>query len=634
MPTRSGRLLRHLRRLTSPPNPGTDAELLGRFVRARDEDAFAALVTRHGGLVLGVCRRVLRDLHRAEDAFQAVWLVLARKAATVHPAEGLAAWLYGVARLVARNALRGEGRRRSREAAAFQAPTSSPPDPLDELTARELLAILDEEVARLPEAHRLAVIYCGLEGLSQEEAAGRLGWTPGQLKGRLERGRARLQARLARRGLTLPAALGAVELARTAARAALGTTVKGVSHILAGEVSAEVLGLMKGALRDMLRTRLKLIVTSVLGVSLLGIAAGLFALHAAQNPSPPGARTGTTAQAAVDEPTPAQGAADRVYDVADIVAKGKSWGVRKRPEAAGQGEDAAEELARRVLESLIQSNPDRAKKFLGKRAAYHVQLLNGNRLEVRADRATHEQVKEFLEAFRGSLDQAVVVTSYLYEVDRAAYGKAAAREWARQPGEPPVFVVSATEENERILLGEKKMPEGGIWPLFKGHKPLRKIEITIPHRERREIFSWRTAVPYEKGAGRASGKGNLAVAFPGFSFSAMASVSRDRRKVEVKLTQSVTQLAGWEKVEAVEAQPDQELKPVVFEAPLLREFSFTSTFVMFDGASAVVPVQWRRPGVQGERTQLLLLLCVRILIEAEEKEIRRREALEKDKRKR
>src|SRR5207253_855040 len=117
--------LRHLRRLVSPPdpNPGSDAELLGRFVRARDEDAFAALVNRHGGLVRGVCRRVLRDPHRAEDAFQAVWLVLARKAASVRPAEGLAAWLYGVARLVARNALRGEGRRRSREAAAFRPPT-------------------------------------------------------------------------------------------------------------------------------------------------------------------------------------------------------------------------------------------------------------------------------------------------------------------------------------------------------------------------------------------------------------------------------------------------------------------------------------------------------------------------------
>src|SRR5262249_36853743 len=151
----------------------------------------------------------------------------------------------------------------------------------------------------------------------------------------------------------------------------------------------------------------------VLAVGLLGIAAGLFAFQPAQDPPPRSAGTRTAAPAAADEPAPAQGVSDRVYDVADIVAKGKSWGDRKRPGTAGQAEDTTEELDRRILETLVESNPDRAKKFLGKQAVYHIQLLNRNQLEVRADRATHAQVKEFLQAFRGSLDQATVVTSYL-----------------------------------------------------------------------------------------------------------------------------------------------------------------------------------------------------------------------------
>src|SRR6516165_8235734 len=145
MADRPETLLRHIHRLAAAPAADLepDATLLHRYVRQRDEAAFAALVRRHGGLVLGVCRRVLGDDHRAEDAFQAAWLVFARKAATVRPAAGLAGWLHGVARQTARNVLRGEARRRKYETAA-QRTASAPrrPDPLDELTARELLLIL------------------------------------------------------------------------------------------------------------------------------------------------------------------------------------------------------------------------------------------------------------------------------------------------------------------------------------------------------------------------------------------------------------------------------------------------------------------------------------------------------------
>src|SRR5262249_17739147 len=149
---------------------------------------------------------------QAEDACQAVFLVLARKAGSIRAPETLAAWLHGTASRLARRCRRAESRRRDRERRGR--PACSPysqPDPLDELTARELLLILDEELQHLPEVYRLPVLLCCLQGRTQAEAARQLGWTTGSVKGRLERGRARLQARLARRGLTLTAALGAAE---------------------------------------------------------------------------------------------------------------------------------------------------------------------------------------------------------------------------------------------------------------------------------------------------------------------------------------------------------------------------------------------------------------------------------------
>jgi DNA-directed RNA polymerase specialized sigma24 family protein len=111
MIVRAERLLRQIRRLASPPaDPSADAAFLARFLRGRDEDAFAALVARHGPMVLGVCRRLLDDAHLAEDAAQATFLVLARHAASVRPADSLAAWLHGTARHLALRARRADGR--------------------------------------------------------------------------------------------------------------------------------------------------------------------------------------------------------------------------------------------------------------------------------------------------------------------------------------------------------------------------------------------------------------------------------------------------------------------------------------------------------------------------------------------
>jgi RNA polymerase sigma factor (sigma-70 family) len=276
-------LLKHIRRMACPTggHADSDAALLGRFVRGRDEGAFAALVRRHGPLVLGVCRRVLRDPHRAEDACQAVFLVLARKAPAVRPPDRLAAWLYGVARRVALKARQAEARRLRREAAGARArPAAVPPDPLDELTARELLLVLDEEVERLPAAYRLPVLLCCLEGKSREDAARQLGWTPASVKARLERGRRRLQQRLARRGLGLAAALALVAFSRAAtagvARGLAEATVRAVVAFASGSparaVPAEVRALAEGGLKLATQARLKLGLLLLLGVG--AVAAG------------------------------------------------------------------------------------------------------------------------------------------------------------------------------------------------------------------------------------------------------------------------------------------------------------------------------------------------------------------------
>src|SRR5262245_10485970 len=183
----------------------SDRDLLERFRRTRDGDAFAALVERHGPMVLGLCRRLLAHSQDADDAFQATFLTLARRADAVAQPNALAGWLYGTARRIALRA-RSSRRRQIVDAASIAAPMR---DPLAEVSARELLDILENELARLPEILRLPLALCAIEGQTIDEAARRLGVTPSAFKGRLERGRSRLHSRLTKRGFTLPAALAA-----------------------------------------------------------------------------------------------------------------------------------------------------------------------------------------------------------------------------------------------------------------------------------------------------------------------------------------------------------------------------------------------------------------------------------------
>jgi RNA polymerase sigma factor (sigma-70 family) len=264
-------------------------------------------------MVLNLCRRLLGDAHAAEDCFQAAFLVLARKARSVARPAALAGWLYGVARRVA---LKARSRRRPYAELTDDRNCPDPRrDPLAELTARDVLRVLEEEVGQLPESHRLPVVLCCLEGLSLEEAARRLGATPGSVRARLARGRRRLRLRLARRGLTLPAALAPVVVSR-AAFGAVPVVLRDRAVAVAaeaarggGEVASPLIcSLAEGVCRAMAIKQAKMVFV-VLLLGLLGTGAFLYRLHAegtepvqGKAGEPPGRAARSAAQAKTPGP--------------------------------------------------------------------------------------------------------------------------------------------------------------------------------------------------------------------------------------------------------------------------------------------------------------------------------------------
>jgi RNA polymerase sigma factor (sigma-70 family) len=202
----AGTLLRHLRDLVGTPQ-ASDRELLARFAARRDGEAFAALLRRHGPTVWGVCQRLLRHEQDAEDAFQATFLVLARKAAGLREREAVGSYLHGVARRTALAARKSIARRFRREAHGRSA---EPDQPVAAASLRELQALLDTEVHRLPEKYRAPFVLCCLEGKGKAEVAREVGWKEGTISSRLAQAREQLRKRLVRRGVALAAALTAV----------------------------------------------------------------------------------------------------------------------------------------------------------------------------------------------------------------------------------------------------------------------------------------------------------------------------------------------------------------------------------------------------------------------------------------
>jgi RNA polymerase sigma factor (sigma-70 family) len=262
-------------RLPNPLSALDDRALLARFADGRDQPAFEQLVKRHGGLVYGVCRRAVRDGHLAEDAFQAVFLVLARHPRRAAEAASVGGWLFGVARRVGLAARRHERRRERREAGATlrQRGDGAPRSPGE---FDDLLCVLDEELAAMPDEPRAALVACFLRERTQDEAARELGWSLSTLRRRLERGKELLRARLARRGVTLGAGLLA-SAAAAPARAAVPALAESPSPLSAT--------LAAGAVRGGITAKL---FAALAGLALAcgGIAFGV-APDPAETPEPP-----------------------------------------------------------------------------------------------------------------------------------------------------------------------------------------------------------------------------------------------------------------------------------------------------------------------------------------------------------
>jgi RNA polymerase sigma factor (sigma-70 family) len=282
-------ILNYLRN-TALPGEGeepTDGQLLERFVNRREAAALEVLVRRHGPMVWGVCRRLLGNHHDAEDAFQATFLVLVRKAASIGSRELLANWLYGVALQTGRKARQTAAKRRAREkqVETMPEPLAAPPDPD---LGRDLRPLLDQELSRLPDRYRVALVLCDLEGKSRKEAARQLGLAEGTVASRLARARTMLARRLARHGLAVSGGTLAAGLSSNAAPACvpalvMSSTIKVTSLLAAGEavagsVSAEVAALAEGVMKAMFLAKLKAVVIglSVVGLLLFG---GLLTQH-------------------------------------------------------------------------------------------------------------------------------------------------------------------------------------------------------------------------------------------------------------------------------------------------------------------------------------------------------------------
>jgi RNA polymerase sigma factor (sigma-70 family) len=280
-------LIRFLPRLV-PDAALPDGELLGRFTGQGDEAAFAALVRRHGPMVLGVCRRVLRDHHAAEDCLQATFLVLAHKAGSLQRPEALGPWLHGVASRTAHKARAQALRRRALER---RAGTAEAVEGTDDLTWRELRPVLDEAVAALPEQFRVPFVLHYLQGVTVTEVARQLGWPRGTVATRLARARERLRARLARQGLTLSAAALAAALSG-------GTAVAGVpvpllvstarvaavaagQPVAVGTVAAKATALARAGGEAMVPTKVKV------AAAVLVLAVGVFGAAALCRQRPP-----------------------------------------------------------------------------------------------------------------------------------------------------------------------------------------------------------------------------------------------------------------------------------------------------------------------------------------------------------
>jgi RNA polymerase sigma factor (sigma-70 family) len=422
MPTgQMNRLMDHLRRTALLRGGGdlTDGQLLARFLGRRDGDAFAALVGRHGPMVLGVCRRVLGSLHDAEDAFQATFLVFAKKAGSITTGVSVGGWLYRVAHRTALQARARLARQRARERQVEELPH---PAVEAEAGRPDWLPFLDRELSRLPDKYRVPVVLCELEGRPRKDVARQLGIPEGTLSSRLAAARQTLAGRLARHGLALGGASLAAVLGAGAASAAVpaalvtstteaATLAAAGQAAAAGFISLKVAALTEGVLKAMFLAKLKTAAVVVCGLTALGLGTGgvLYQTRVvASAPSADGvADSGTGGGDRQAGPASnrlpdsgrrsSQATSDRERDLRQRLDQLKRDLDEMRSSAAGKGKKA--DWGRGIAEDVMRQVQDELKRSLG-----GVDLGRG--VAEKATRQAQEEVKRAQEEVKRALEQA------------------------------------------------------------------------------------------------------------------------------------------------------------------------------------------------------------------------------------
>jgi RNA polymerase sigma factor (sigma-70 family) len=382
----------YLRRLAPAADPGevTDGQLLESFVTHRDDAALAALIQRHGPLVWGVCRRTLSHTQDAEDAFQATWLVLVRRAKSIRQRASVRSWLYGVAYRVA---VRARAGKRLREVRERQAPQRPATDPSREVIVQDLRSVLDEEINRLPAREQLPVILCYLEGKTNDEAAHLLGWPRGTIATRLARARQRLRGRLTRRGLTwsegVLAAVGspaAPPTAQAGATLQAALLMASARPVALGAISATIVSLTEGVLRTMFLTKLKMVAAVVVAVGLL--SGGVVALTDPHLGAQPAAQqkvqaSGLGAQPAAQQKAQASGLeAPPPPDGDELLPNVTTFDEKKVNAllAAAKGGDQLKALLKARLDAATIEADSRFKEFVAGRGTLDFFLASSQRL--------------------------------------------------------------------------------------------------------------------------------------------------------------------------------------------------------------------------------------------------------------
>jgi RNA polymerase sigma factor (sigma-70 family) len=441
----------------------SDGQLLARFLTERDEGAFATIVHRHGGMVLGVCRRVLGNAADAEDAFQATFVVLVRKAPSLTSRLVVGDWLHGVAKRTALNARAAAARRRQME------PALARPEAQGEEVRNDWLPRLDEELSRLPEKYRLPIVLCDLEGKTRQQAARLLGWPEGTVAGRLVRARALLAKRLLRGAQILSGVVPAT-MAGSAAKAALPlalvhSTILAASSINAGNgavqgvLSTEVMKLAKGVIQSMFWTKIKIAaITLSAAVVLAGVGGRTVQMLVVTANEQPALQEVVKPRQAKDQKL--------VDDLAAALALARQ---------TEEGKNAARERAAELVEAAKVQWEARMKEYIAGKVTidfvwpWSVHLLRAELrlLEKKADMLVAYQahivnMKELEQIAKGRFVAGNAKGTDYYQV---VYARIEAEIWldeARTPNSSPAEK-KATTGSERPLVNSAKERFEGLW---------------------------------------------------------------------------------------------------------------------------------------------------------------------------